>query len=145
MYKYLILGLWAELLSALRATSNSTQRPQKIGNCTRMPYPLIWQNIHPCGLPNAYKLMCFYKNVNGNRDVKFLECNYLLVQRCVKLTLVREMGTVYPRIVPPLNSFPTFMYCEQRSQYIRPNSKMNSFHGNYSRKYGIYTVDIFTI
>ena len=37
-------------------------------------------------LPNAYKLMCFDRNINGNRDVKFLECDYLLVQRCVKLT-----------------------------------------------------------
>ena len=31
--------------------------------------------------------MCFHKNINGNRDVKSLECDYLLVQRCVKLTL----------------------------------------------------------
>ena len=38
--------------------------------------------------------------------------------------------------VPPLNSFRTFMYCHQRSQYMRPISKKNSFHGNYSRKYG---------
>ena len=30
LYKYLILGLWAELLSALRANSNSTQRPKKL-------------------------------------------------------------------------------------------------------------------
>ena len=30
------------------------------------------------------------------------------------------------------------MYCEQRSQYIRPNSKKNSFRGNYSRKYGTH-------
>ena len=29
------------------------------------------------------------------------------------------------------------MYCFQRSQYIRLNSKKNSFRGNYSRKYGI--------
>ena len=28
------------------------------------------------------------------------------------------------------------MYCGQRSKYIRLNSKKNSFHGNYSRKYG---------
>ena len=28
------------------------------------------------------------------------------------------------------------MYCEQRSQYIRFNSKKNSFRGNYWRKYG---------
>ena len=39
-------------------------------------------------LPDAYKLMCFGRNINGNRDVKFLECDYLLVQRCVKLTSV---------------------------------------------------------
>ena len=25
-------------------------------------------------LPNAYKLMCFDRNINGNWDVKFLEC-----------------------------------------------------------------------
>ena len=37
---------------------------------------------------------------------------------------------------PPLNSFRTFMYCDQRSQYIRPKSKKNSFRGNYMRKYG---------
>ena len=52
-------------------------------------------------------------------------------------------NTIFPRIVsslelfPPLNSFRTFMYCDQRSQYIKPNSKNNSFRGNYSRKYGI--------
>ena len=38
------------------------------------------------GLPNAYKLMCFNKNVNGNRDVKFLECDYLLVHFNIQLT-----------------------------------------------------------
>ena len=26
------------------------------------------------------KLMCFDENINGNRDVKFLDCDYLLVQ-----------------------------------------------------------------
>ena len=36
--------------------------------------------------------MCFDRNINGNRDVKFLECDYLLVQRCVKLTLVGSTG-----------------------------------------------------
>ena len=39
-------------------------------------------------LPNAYNLMCFDRNNNGKRDVKFSECDYLLVKRCVKLTLV---------------------------------------------------------
>ena len=34
--------------------------------------------------------MCFDRNINGNRDVKFLECDYLLVQRSVKLTLTMQ-------------------------------------------------------
>ena len=40
------------------------------------------------GLPNAYKLMCFHRNINGNRDVKFLGRDYLLVQQSMKLTLI---------------------------------------------------------
>ena len=39
-------------------------------------------------MPNAYKLICFDRNINGNRDVKILECYNLSVQRCVKLTLL---------------------------------------------------------
>ena len=31
--------------------------------------------------------MCFDRNINGNRDVNYLECDYLLVQRSMKLTL----------------------------------------------------------
>ena len=27
-------------------------------------------------LPNAYKLMCFDRNINGNRDDKFFDCDY---------------------------------------------------------------------
>ena len=42
----------------------------------------------------------------------------------------------------PANSFRTCMYCDQRSQYIRINSKMNSFRGNYSRKYGISNMPV---
>ena len=29
------------------------------------------------GLPNAYKLMCFDRNINGKKDVKFFECYHL--------------------------------------------------------------------
>ena len=47
----------------------------------------IISRIH-LSLPNAYKLMCFDRNINGNMDVKFLGCDYLLVQWWVKLTLV---------------------------------------------------------
>ena len=44
----------------------------------------------------------------------------------------------FRKYFPPLNSFRTSMYSHQRSQYIRPTSKKNSFRGNYSRKYGIH-------
>ena len=36
----------------------------------------IISRIH-LGLPNAYKLMSSDRNINGNKDVKFLECDYL--------------------------------------------------------------------
>ena len=39
-------------------------------------------------LPNAYKLMCFDRNVNGNRDVKFLECDKWSLHWYENLTLV---------------------------------------------------------
>ena len=41
-------------------------------------------------LPNAYKLMCFDRNINGNRDIKILECDYLSVQWSMKLTLLKK-------------------------------------------------------
>ena len=34
------------------------------------------------------------KNIYGNRDVKFLECDYLLVQWCIKLTFRNEFLNV---------------------------------------------------
>ena len=46
-------------------------------------------------LPNAHKLMCFVRNINGNRDVKFLECDYLLVQQCVKLTSSKVLVHIF--------------------------------------------------
>ena len=39
-------------------------------------------------LPNAYKLMCFDRNVNENRDVKFLECDKWSLHWYENLTLV---------------------------------------------------------
>ena len=41
-------------------------------------------------LPNAYKLVCFDRNINGNRDIKILECDYLSVQWSMKLTLLKK-------------------------------------------------------
>ena len=46
--------------------------------------------------------MCFDRNINGNRDVKFLECDYLLVQLCVKLTLTLFTFSGNPVIVSRL-------------------------------------------
>ena len=63
------------------------------------------------------------------------------------LTVFKDfLSTVFLRIVsalkyfPLLNSFCTFIYCNQRSQCIRQNSKKNSFRRNYSRKYGKHKV-----
>ena len=39
-------------------------------------------------LPNAYKLMCFDRNINGNRNVKFLECDKWSLHWYKNLTLV---------------------------------------------------------
>ena len=39
--------------------------------------------------------MCFVRNINGNRDVKFLECDYLLVQQCVKLTSSKVLVHIF--------------------------------------------------
>ena len=38
-------------------------------------------------LPNAYKLMCFDRNINGNRNVKFLECDKWSLHWYKNLTL----------------------------------------------------------
>ena len=38
--------------------------------------------------------MCLDRNINENRDVKFLECDYLLMQQCVKLSLVKNGNKV---------------------------------------------------
>ena len=37
----------------------------------------------------TYKLICMIE-MSMEIDVKFLECDYLLVQRCVKLTLAAQ-------------------------------------------------------
>ena len=39
-------------------------------------------------LPNAYKLMCFDRNINGNSDVKFFEWDYWPLHWRKNLTLV---------------------------------------------------------
>ena len=48
--------------------------------------------------------MCLGRNINGNRDIKFLECDYLLLQWCVKLTLVKVL------IMSRLKCYQIFFY-----------------------------------
>ena len=44
--------------------------------------------------------------------------------------------TIFPQIVSALEQVSSLEQYPQRSQYKRPNSKKNSFRGNYSWKYG---------
>ena len=57
----------------------------------------IISRIH-LSLTNAYKLTCFNRNINGNRNVKSLECDHLPMQRCVKLTLATLLLPPYKSI-----------------------------------------------
>ena len=50
-------------------------------------------------LPNAYKLMCFDRNVNGNRDVKFLECDKWSLHWYENLTLVHFCGILKKNLI----------------------------------------------
>ena len=47
----------------------------------------IISRIH-LSLPNAYKLMCFDRNINGNRNVVFFEWDYWSLHWRKKFTLV---------------------------------------------------------
>ena len=40
-----------------------------------------------------------------------------------------------PELFPPLNSFRTCKYCDQRSDYIRLNSKKNSFQNHLKQSF----------
>ena len=53
----------------------------------------MMSKIH-LSLPNAYKLMCFDRNVNGNRDVKFLECDKWSLHWYENLTLVKYFSYI---------------------------------------------------
>ena len=44
-------------------------------------------------MPNAYKLMCFDRNINENRDVKFLEWDYWSLHWRKNLTLAASYLT----------------------------------------------------
>ena len=50
----------------------------------------IISRIH-LSLPNAYKLMCFDRNINGNRDDKFFDWDYWSLHWPKKLTLIKKL------------------------------------------------------
>ena len=98
------------------------------------------------------QLYCYDKNVNLFENKKYfidLKTHHTFNPQLSKVrTTKKNTYTVFPRIVsaleyfPPLNSFRTCMYCDERSQYIRLNSKKNSFRGNYSQKYGKWFLEM---
>jgi hypothetical protein len=49
----------------------------------------IISRIH-LSLPNAYKLLCFDRNINGNRDVKFFEWDYWSLHWRKNLNLIHQ-------------------------------------------------------
>ena len=64
----------------------------------------MMSKIH-LSLPNAYKLMCFDRNVNGNRDVKFLECDKWSLHWYENLTLVIQNYALLSYLERPLVEF----------------------------------------
>ena len=89
-------------------------------------------------LPNAYKLMFFDRNINGNRNVKFLECDYLLVQRCVRLTLSMKMslGTtnIFSLLLP--NVYYSLSYCSLKISDVTGKKIGCSWQDNWCWKLG---------
>ena len=70
--------------------------------------------------------MFFDRNINGNRDVKFLDCDYLLGQRCVKLTLNMKMslGTtnIFSLLLP--NVYYSLSYCSLKISDVTEKKKL---------------------
>ena len=54
---------------------------------------------------------CFNRNINGGRDVKFLECDYLLLHRCVKLTLIGSGRSASFLFFGKVSKFHFAVYC----------------------------------
>ena len=64
----------------------------------------IISRIH-LSLPNAYKLMCFDRNINGNRDVKFFGCDYWSLHWRKNLTLSNKLHLSYIVLLTGLTIF----------------------------------------
>ena len=58
----------------------------------------MMSRIH-LSLPNVYKLMCFDRNINGTRDVKFLECDKWSLHWYKNLTLPQVSAYVNGRFL----------------------------------------------
>ena len=75
-------------------------------------------------LPNAYKLMCFDRNINGNRDVKFLECDKWSLHWYKNLTLVLVCNVCFKKTstnhssISTLHSEPVFLKQALRNKVL---------------------------
>ena len=123
-----IWQLWMPLLTTLPLSQPASKKRE---------LPLVCFRTTETHQANFHKLFSLIYTVLSLMDSLGLLLRKFVAFYCQKIY------TVLPHIVsaleqfPPLNSFRTFMYCQQRSQYTRPKSKKNSFRGNYMRKYGI--------
>ena len=75
----------------------------------------IISRIH-LSLANAFKLLCFDRNINGNRDVKFIEWDYWSLHWRKNLTLDGPICTI---CVLYCSEFCTGWYLWGRNFYIR--------------------------
>ena len=80
----------------------------------------MMSKIH-LSLPNAYKLMCFDRNVNGNRDVKFLECDKWSLHWYKNLTLV--ISIFFSNSQPSASNFKSFSWSLE--QFFLTESQTN--------------------
>ena len=95
---------------------------------------------HILGLKNFWS--CVWISNNHSWDISHFyfffrsnNCSWDQTTNSETMNLETDLIVSALEYFPPLNSFRTCMYCEQRSQYIRLNSKKNSFRGNYLQKY----------
>ena len=68
--------------------------------------------------------MCFDRNINGNRDVKFLEFDQLLMQQCVKLTLSAKFSWLK---MLPAKIFPSLLHICGQSPSLAGQYQMAGF------------------
>ena len=82
----------------------------------------IISRIH-LSLPNAYKLMCFDRNINGNRDDKFFDWDYWSLHLPKKLTLDKLLESTLSKYVWYTNIFSNIWKSFWRT-YIQLNDEI---------------------